>query len=52
MLQWFVGLIFLVILVGFIGFAFRQGMKVTPDRNNANLGPPGAAPPDFGGPSS
>ena len=39
MLQWFLGLIFLVILVGFIGFAFRQGTKVSPDRNNTNFGP-------------
>jgi hypothetical protein len=23
----------------FIGFAFRQGMKVTPDPNNSNFGP-------------
>jgi hypothetical protein len=37
--QWFLGLICLVVLVGFIGFAFRQGMKVTPDPNNSNFGP-------------
>jgi len=27
------------VLAGFIGFAFHQGMKVTPDRDNSNFGP-------------
>jgi hypothetical protein len=27
--------------VGFIGFAFRQGMKVTPDRDNPDNFPTG-----------
>jgi hypothetical protein len=54
--QWVIGLICLVILVGFIGFAFRQGMKVTPDRNNSNFGPSQSSGsgdgPHFGGHSS
>jgi len=33
------GLLGLVALFGFIGFAFRQGMKVTPDHSNRNFGP-------------
>jgi cbb3-type cytochrome oxidase subunit 3 len=37
--SWFVALICLIAIVGFIWFAFRQGMKVTPDRNNTNTGP-------------
>jgi hypothetical protein len=37
--QWLLGLICLVGLLGFIGFAFRQGTKVPPDRNNTNTGP-------------
>jgi hypothetical protein len=32
--NWFFPLLALVALVGFIGFAFRQGMKVTPDKDN------------------
>ena len=31
----------LAVLVGFIGLAFRQGMKVTPDRGNPDNAPPG-----------
>ena len=27
------------LLVGFIFYAFRQGMKVKPDRNNRDFGP-------------
>ena len=37
--NWLVPLICLFALVGFIGFAFRQGTKVSPDRNNTNFGP-------------
>jgi hypothetical protein len=37
--SWFVPLICLIGLVGFIGFAFRQGTKVHPDRDNQNFGP-------------
>jgi hypothetical protein len=36
--SWFVPLVCLVALVGFIWFAFRQGAKATPDRNNTNTG--------------
>jgi hypothetical protein len=32
--NWIGPLLALVVLVGFIGFAFRQGMKVAPDRDN------------------
>ena len=37
--NWLVPLICLIALVGFIGFAFRQGTKVSLDRNNTNFGP-------------
>jgi hypothetical protein len=37
--NWLVPLVCLIALVGFIGFAFRQGTKVRPDRNNTNFGP-------------
>jgi hypothetical protein len=29
-------LLALVVLAGFVGFAFRQGLKVTPDKDNAD----------------
>ena len=34
--NWIGPLLALVVLVGFIGFAFRQGLKVTPDEDNAD----------------
>ena len=37
--QWLLGLLGFAALAGFIGYALRQGTKVTPDRNNSNLGP-------------
>jgi hypothetical protein len=37
--DWIVAPVCLVVLVGFIGYALRQGTKVTPDRNNRNYGP-------------
>lgn len=37
--DWLLAVICLAVLVGFIGYAFYQGMKVSPDRNNANTGP-------------
>jgi len=37
--NWFLPLICLLGLVGFIGFAFRQGTKVKPDRNNTDFAP-------------
>jgi hypothetical protein len=37
--DWLVSLLALIALVGFIGFAFLQGAKVHPDRNNTNFGP-------------
>jgi hypothetical protein len=40
--NWVVPLLAFIVLVGFIGFAFRQGMKVTPDRDNPGNIPPGA----------
>ena len=32
--NWIVPLLVFVALVGFIGFAFRQGMRVKPDKTN------------------
>jgi hypothetical protein len=32
--DWVVPLLAFLALVGFIGFAFRQGMRVKPDRDN------------------
>jgi hypothetical protein len=37
--DWLLPLICFVGLAGFIGFAFRQGTKVKPDRDNRNFGP-------------
>jgi hypothetical protein len=37
--NWLIPLTCLIALIGFIGFAFRQGTKVSPDRNNTDLGP-------------
>jgi hypothetical protein len=37
--DWILAPICLVILVGFIAYAFRQGTKVSPDRSNNNFGP-------------
>jgi len=37
--DWILAPICLGALVGFIWFAFRQGTKVSPDRNNSNFGP-------------
>ena len=37
--DWILALICIVILFGFIGYALRQGTKVTPDRSNSNFGP-------------
>jgi hypothetical protein len=40
--NWFVPLICLIGLAGFIGFAFRQGTRVTPDRDNRDNWPGGS----------
>jgi hypothetical protein len=37
--NWFFPLLALIALAGFIGFAFRQGMKVKPDRDNPDNWP-------------
>jgi hypothetical protein len=37
--DWLVAFAGLAALIGFIGFAFYQGTKVRPDRNNENFGP-------------
>jgi len=37
--HWLLALICFAVLAGFIGYAFHQGMKVSPDRNNTNTGP-------------
>jgi hypothetical protein len=34
--NWIGQLLALVVLVGVVGFAFRQGLKVTPDKVNAD----------------
>jgi len=34
--NWFFPLLALIALAGFIGFAFRQGMKVKPDKGNCD----------------
>jgi hypothetical protein len=36
--DWILGPICAVLLVSFIFYAFRQGMKVKPDRNDSNVG--------------
>lgn len=41
MLDWFVATISLVLLVGFIGFAFMQGFRVRPDKDNSDNQYPG-----------
>jgi len=45
--DWLIPLICLVVLVGFIGFAFRQGLRVRPDpdkRNDWTAVPPSDGP--------
>ena len=37
--EWVVPLLVFIALAGFIGFAFRQGMKVKPDKNNPDNWP-------------
>ncbi len=37
--DWLLAPICLVGLLGFIGYAYYQGMGVRPDRNNSNFGP-------------
>jgi hypothetical protein len=37
--DWLLAPICLIALLGFIGFACYQGMRVSPDRNNKNFGP-------------
>jgi hypothetical protein len=37
--DWILAPICIAILFGFIGYAFRQGTKVKPDRNNSDFGP-------------
>jgi hypothetical protein len=39
--NWVGPLLVLCALAGFIGFAFRQGTKVTPDKDNPDNWPPG-----------
>lgn len=41
--NWAGPLFALVVLAGFIGFAFRQGLKVTPDKDNRDNWPNGVA---------
>jgi len=37
--DWILAPVCVIVLVGFIGYAFRQGMKVKPDRSNSDVGP-------------
>ena len=37
--SWLLPLLAFCAIAGFVGFAFRQGTKVPPDRNNTNTGP-------------
>jgi hypothetical protein len=37
--DWLLAPICLIALLGFIGYAWHQGMKVPPDRSNSNFGP-------------
>ena len=37
--SWLLAPLCLAVLMGFIGYAFYQGTKVSPDRNNTNFGP-------------
>lgn len=37
--DWILAPVCVVLLVGFIFYAFRQGFAVKPDRNNSNVGP-------------
>jgi hypothetical protein len=36
--NWVGPLLALIVLVGFVGFAFRQGTKVKPDKDNPHTG--------------
>jgi hypothetical protein len=36
--DWLLAPICLVALFGFIGYAYYQGMRVSPDRDNTNVG--------------
>jgi hypothetical protein len=42
MANWIGPLLALIVLVGFVGFAFRQGLKIKPDRDNPDNFPPGS----------
>jgi hypothetical protein len=37
--DWLLAPVCLVAIIGFIGYAFYQGTKVSPDRSNSNFGP-------------
>jgi hypothetical protein len=39
MSNWLLVPICLIALIGFIGYAFYQGTRVSQDRNNTNFGP-------------
>jgi hypothetical protein len=39
--DWLLAVVSLVVLVGFIGFAFMQGFRVRPDKNNSDNQYPG-----------
>ena len=39
MLDWILGPVCIVLLVGFIFYGFRQAFSVTPDRDKSGFGP-------------
>jgi hypothetical protein len=44
--SWFLPLLAFCAIAGFIGFAFRQGTKVEPDKNNTDNWDLSDGPPD------
>lgn len=44
--DWLLALLCLIVLVGVIGFAFRQGLKVKPDRESRDNWDRYGGPPD------
>jgi hypothetical protein len=44
--NWLLPLLAFCTIAGFIGFAFRQGMKVKPDKNNTDNWDRFGGPPD------
>ena len=47
--SWLLPALSLIVIVGFIGFAFRQGLKVKPDKDNRDNWSNFSGPPDSDG---